>query len=127
MKLYPLAIALTVFLSACVQVLPVQISPETGFCTSRDESEINIETTDSTLTLSGSIITSPCNTLEAKANMFGNDVRINIKINQYRGACIECMGEVPFNGSLQLPDGSYRVVLSIDNEPFAEKFVSIGK
>lgn len=126
MRYYALAFAL-VFISACVQALPIQFEHGGGVCTEKEIREASIAARDGTISFSGFAITSPCNALSANATL--SDGLLNITINTIRhsGACIQCVGEVPFNGSLMLGKGNYSAVLYIDGKIAAEGAVSIER
>ncbi len=103
-----------------------------GRCASEQESQAIIEAFGSTIVAYGMAITpTPCYELEAKLEMssgFGYPptIVLNIAAKEKPGACIECLGELPFRARIAgLTPGIYNVVIHYEGKVIGQRIVAL--
>lgn len=89
------------------------------------EPQIVIWAEGSGIKFSGSVITpTPCYTLTATHRITGMEIIIDIKKQPLSGACIQCIGAVPFQGEIAgLGEGEYTVKVFLDGRALEEKIL----
>lgn len=101
-----------------------------GSCAAVNESTATISVEGDRVLLSGGAITStPCHDLEAELALSSDDgctLMVEITAHEQLGACIQCIGEVPFTGEIgPLDPGEYDVSIVYEGSTIAQQRVEI--
>lgn len=106
--------------------LTFAFTPGQGSCAA-GEPGVSMWSEAGVLKFAGSVTTStPCHTLDAAYKINGEVITINIQKRALGGACIQCVGAVPFEGEVAgLKEGDYRVKVLLEDQLLKEEVLAI--
>ena len=108
-------IVIIIAVSGCIHSFPIEgfsFNDEKGQCTSKESSNAEMTLAENKIKFSGYVITStPCHELEASYSIEKVElvkapntdiITITIKEKTVGPGCVECLGEIPFNGEITI-------------------------
>jgi hypothetical protein len=114
LKILLILLILLISISGCIQNSVIEgftFNSENGRCTSRENSTVEMTMSDNKIKFSGYILTSPCDDLKASYSINRVEfakapttdvITITIATVKKGGTCIQCIGEIPFNGEITI-------------------------